>query len=154
MSNDLILTDVAASYGRASVLDGLSLTIAAGEFVSLLGASGCGKTTTLRVVSGFLPADRGTVTLGGRDLTRVPPNRRDIGLVFQTYALFPHMTVTDNVAFGLRQRGVAAAEVARRVGRMLERVGLHGFADRFSVNLSGGQRQRVAPAGPPSDRPC
>ena len=83
MSNDLILTDVAASYGRASVLDGLSLTIAAGEFVSLLGASGCGKTTTLRVVSGFLPADRGTVTLGGRDLTRVPPNRRDIGLVFR-----------------------------------------------------------------------
>ena len=144
MSLALTIEDVSARYGRTTVLDRLSLAVQPGEFVSLLGASGCGKTTTLRVVSGFLMPTGGAVRLGDRDIVNVPPNRRDIGLVFQTYALFPHMTVFDNVAFGLRQRRVSDADVERRVGEVLDRVGLSEFALRFPANLSGGQRQRVA----------
>ena len=144
MSVSLTLNSVSAAYGSVRVLENLSLDVAAGELVSLLGASGCGKTTTLRLVAGFLQPTSGTITLGDRDLTRLPAHNRNIGLVFQTYALFPHLTVRDNVAFGLKQRNVATAERLKRADAMIARVGLDGLADRYPGNLSGGQRQRVA----------
>ena len=144
MTQALILEHLTAHYGSTKVLDDLSLTVPAGELVSLLGASGCGKTTTLRLVAGFLEPTAGTITLGGKDLTRLPAHKRDIGLVFQSYALFPHLSVADNVGFGLKQRGVSGATRARRVADMLARVGLDPLADRLPGALSGGQRQRVA----------
>ena len=144
MTQALILQNLTAHYGTTKVLDDLSLTVPEGELVSLLGASGCGKTTTLRLVAGFLDPTAGTITLGGKDLTRLPAHKRDIGLVFQSYALFPHLSVADNVAFGLKQRGVATAERATRTAAMLARVGLGPLADRLPGALSGGQRQRVA----------
>ncbi|MCC6305316.1 MAG: ABC transporter ATP-binding protein [Rhodobacteraceae bacterium] len=144
MSVSLTLAGVSAHYGSTLVLENLDLHVAEGELVALLGASGCGKTTTLRLVAGFLQPSAGTIRLGERDLTRLPAHSRNIGLVFQTYALFPHLTVRDNVAFGLKQRGVAAAERARRAEAMIATVGLEGLADRHPANLSGGQRQRVA----------
>jgi putative spermidine/putrescine transport system ATP-binding protein len=144
MSKPLEINELSAQYGKTTVLDRLSLTLAEGEFVSLLGASGCGKTTTLRVVAGFLQPSGGSVRLGGADLLAMPAHKRDIGLVFQNYALFPHLSVFDNVGFGLRQRGVAASECQTRVMRALDRVGLQGFATRYPGALSGGQKQRVA----------
>ena len=144
MTQALILEHLTAHYGSTKVLDDLSLTVPAGELVSLLGASGCGKTTTLRLVAGFLEPTAGSITLGGKDLTRLPAHKRDIGLVFQSYALFPHLSVADNVGFGLKQRGVSGADRARRVAGMLARVGLDHLADRLPGALSGGQRQRVA----------
>ncbi|MEF2071579.1 ABC transporter ATP-binding protein [Consotaella aegiceratis] len=144
MTVSLALNSVSAHYGRTKVLEDLSLNVAAGELVSLLGASGCGKTTTLRLVAGFLQPTSGTIRLGDADLTRRPAHTRDIGIVFQNYALFPHLTVLDNVAFGLKQRKIAASERAKRAAAMLERVGLSSFADRYPAALSGGQRQRVA----------
>ena len=144
MTQSLVLSHVGAHYGANRVLDDLSLHVDAGELVSLLGASGCGKTTTLRLVAGFLTPTAGTITLGDRDLTRLPAHRRDIGLVFQNYALFPHLSVLDNVAFGLRQRGVDAVERKKRAVAMLERVGLAHLGDRVPAALSGGQKQRVA----------
>jgi putative spermidine/putrescine transport system ATP-binding protein len=144
MTQALILEHLTAHYGATRVLDDLSLTVPAGELVSLLGASGCGKTTTLRLVAGFLEPTAGTITLGGKDLTRLPAHRRDIGLVFQSYALFPHLSVADNVGFGLKQRGVSGPDRAQRVADMLARVGLDHLADRLPGALSGGQRQRVA----------
>lgn len=144
MTVSLNLTGVSAHYGQTRVLEDLNLHVAEGELVSLLGASGCGKTTTLRLVAGFLQPSGGKIMLGERDLTRLPAHARDIGLVFQTYALFPHLSVRDNVAFGLKQRGIGAAERAKRAEAMIATVGLEGFADRYPANLSGGQRQRVA----------
>ncbi|MDP3895651.1 MAG: ABC transporter ATP-binding protein [Mesorhizobium sp.] len=144
MTQPLAIDNLTAHYGTTRVLEDLSLSVAAGELVSLLGASGCGKTTTLRLVAGFLEPTAGTITLGGRDLTKLPAYRRDIGLVFQNYALFPHLTVLDNVGFGLKQRGVAGAEREKRARAMLERVGLATLADRLPGALSGGQKQRVA----------
>ncbi|SMY08940.1 ABC transporter ATP-binding protein [Flavimaricola marinus] len=144
MTVSLDLSDVTAHYGNTKVLEDLSLHVAEGELVSLLGASGCGKTTTLRLVAGFLEPTSGRIKLGETDLTRLPAHSRDIGLVFQTYALFPHLSVRDNVAFGLKQRGEGRAARQRKADEMIERVGLAGFADRFQANLSGGQRQRVA----------
>lgn len=144
MTQSLALHSITAHYGSTQVLENLSLQVGEGELVSLLGASGCGKTTTLRLVAGFLQPTSGTIMLGGRDLTRLPPHQRDIGLVFQNYALFPHLSVADNVGFGLKQRGISGADRARRVSAMLERVGLAHLADRLPGALSGGQKQRVA----------
>jgi len=144
VTQPLSVNSITAHYGTTKVLEDLSLDIAEGELVSLLGASGCGKTTTLRLIAGFLQPTSGTITLGGKDLTRLPAHARDIGLVFQNYALFPHMSVADNVGFGLKQRAVNADERKRRVMAMLERVGLTQFADRYPAALSGGQKQRVA----------
>jgi len=144
MTQTLTLSAISAHYGTTQVLENLSLSVGEGELVSLLGASGCGKTTTLRLVAGFLQPTSGTITLGGRDLTRLPPHQRDIGLVFQNYALFPHLSVADNVGFGLKQRGISGADRTSRVAAMLERVGLAHLADRLPAALSGGQKQRVA----------
>ncbi len=131
-------------FGAVAALDGLDLTVAPGELVTLLGPSGCGKTTALRVLAGLERADTGAVVVGGRDLARVPAHRRDMGMVFQSYSLLPHLDARDNVAFGLRLRGVGAAERARRAGEALELVGLSAQANRFAHEMSGGQQQRVA----------
>jgi len=123
---------------------GIDLEIAEGEFFSLLGPSGCGKTTTMRMVAGFEEPTEGAIRLHGRDVTGVPPNKRDVNMVFQSYALFPHMNVFENVAFGLRRKSVAKPEITRRVGEMLEIVDLAGRGERRPRELSGGQQQRVA----------
>ncbi len=126
------------------VLDDIALSVGKGEFVSLLGPSGCGKTTLLRILAGLLAPDRGRIILGGRDLGRLPPHRRKVGVVFQNYALFPHLTVSENVAFGLRARGVPKARIAPRVSELLAMVQLGPLAGRPIAQLSGGQQQRVA----------
>ncbi|GAB3148417.1 ABC transporter ATP-binding protein [Microbacterium neimengense] len=135
---------VVKDYGATRVLHGVDLDIAPGEFVSLLGPSGCGKTTALRVLAGLERATDGAVLLAGRDVSGVPTNKRDIGMVFQSYSLFPHLRVLENTAFGLRRRGVGKAEAARRATDALDLVGLGHLADRFPHQLSGGQQQRVA----------
>ncbi|MBN8874221.1 MAG: ABC transporter ATP-binding protein [Rhodospirillales bacterium] len=137
---------VAKRFGRATVLDALSLDVAEGEFISLLGPSGCGKTTLLRILAGLLTADAGRVTLAGRELGRLPPHKRNVGVVFQNYALFPHLTVAENIGFGLRARRVPKPEAAARVARGLEMIRLTHLADRPVTQLSGGQQQRVAMA--------
>ncbi|NRP90209.1 sn-glycerol-3-phosphate import ATP-binding protein UgpC [Ensifer adhaerens] len=144
MTVSLTIQSISAHYGKTPVLQDLSLSVAAGELVSLLGSSGCGKTTTLRLVAGFLQPTSGAIRLGDRDLTTLPAHARDIGLVFQNYALFPHLTVLENVAFGLKQRRIAAQERRQKAAAMLERVGLSGLGDRLPAALSGGQKQRVA----------
>ncbi len=130
--------------GKVVAVDGVTLDIAAGEFFSLLGPSGCGKTTSLRMIAGFEMPDRGRVHVGGQDITDVPVHRRDMGMVFQSYALFPHRTVAENVAFGLRMRDVPRPEIAKRVAASLAQVALTGLEDRKPGQLSGGQQQRVA----------
>jgi putative spermidine/putrescine transport system ATP-binding protein len=131
-------------YGAVEVVKGLDLQVAPGEIITLLGPSGCGKTTILRAIAGFVSPSQGVVRLDGRDITDVAPNKRNIGLVFQGYALFPHMSVFDNVAYGLRMRKVPMLEVRQRVERALTLVKLENFADRRPRELSGGQQQRVA----------
>jgi spermidine/putrescine transport system ATP-binding protein len=131
-------------FGETVALDGIDLGIAAGEYLVLLGPSGCGKSTLLGILGGFLEPSEGRVLIGGRDVTGVPPARRPTTTVFQDYALFPHMTLADNVGFGLRMRGVGRRERRVRAGEMLELVGLAGAGDRRPDALSGGQRQRVA----------
>ncbi|WP_164232815.1 ABC transporter ATP-binding protein [Microbacterium hydrocarbonoxydans] len=138
------LQGIVKRYGASTVLHGVDLDIAPGEFVSLLGPSGCGKTTLLRVLAGLEAADAGAVLLDGTDVSRIATNRRDIGMVFQSYSLFPHLRVVDNTAFGLRRRGAGRADAARRALDALALVGLADFADRFPHQLSGGQQQRVA----------
>src|SRR6476620_7163878 len=138
------LNDLTRVYGSVKALDGLTLHIEPGELVALLGPSGCGKTTALRILAGLDRATSGSVSVGGRDITRVPANKRDMGMVFQAYSLFPHMTVIDNVAFGLKLRGSDSAGRRRRAGDMLDLVGLSEHADRYAHQLSGGQQQRVA----------
>ena len=138
------LRSVVKDYGTTRVLHGVDLDVAPGEFVSLLGPSGCGKTTALRVLAGLEQATKGAVYLGDRDVSQVPTNKRDIGMVFQSYSLFPHLRVLDNTAFGLRRRGVRPAEAGRRAGDALDLVGLGHLADRYAHQLSGGQQQRVA----------
>jgi putative spermidine/putrescine transport system ATP-binding protein len=131
-------------YGPVTALDGLDLTLQPGELVALLGPSGCGKTTTLRLLAGLEDADEGRITVGGRDVTRVPASKRDMGMVFQAYSLFPHLTVLQNVAFGLRLRRMAKADRDRRAMEILELVGLTEQAARYAHQISGGQQQRVA----------
>ena len=141
---DLRLVGIEKRFGAVAVLGGVSLDVRAGEFLTLLGPSGCGKTTLLRIVAGLERADAGQVFLGERAIDRVPANRRPVNTVFQSYALFPHLDVFGNVAFGLRARGQGAAEVSRRVGDALDLLRLNGLAERRPDALSGGQRQRVA----------
>ncbi len=131
-------------YGAVVALDNLDLTVQPGELIALLGPSGCGKTTTLRLLAGLEDADTGTISVGGKDITRLPASKRDMGMVFQAYSLFPHMTVKQNVGFGLRLRGVSATERDRRALAMLELVDLTTQADRYPSQISGGQQQRVA----------
>jgi putative spermidine/putrescine transport system ATP-binding protein len=131
-------------YGSVLALDGLHLDVSGGEFLALLGPSGCGKTTALRAIAGFDRPDGGRVLLDGRDITDVPANKRDMGMVFQAYSLFPNLTVAENVAFGLRVRRRAKAERAGRAGELLDLVGLADRGDRYPHQLSGGQQQRVA----------
>ncbi len=143
---DLELCDLTKAFGPTLAVDRVSLTVEGGELVAFLGPSGCGKTTTLRMIAGFVAPTSGSIRVQGRDITAEPPHRRDMGMVFQSYALFPHMTVQRNVAFGLHAHGVAKAEVALRVATALELVGLEGLAGRYPRQLSGGQQQRVAVA--------
>jgi putative spermidine/putrescine transport system ATP-binding protein len=138
------LAAVRKSYGRVIAADGVDLEIAVGEFFTMLGPSGSGKTTLLRIIAGFERPDSGTVELGGTDVTRQPPYMRDVNTVFQDYALFPHMTVIENVEYGLKIRKVARAERRHRAEEMLDMVRLSGLGGRKPLQLSGGQRQRVA----------
>ena len=140
----LAMQGVAKAFRATTVIDGLDFSIARSEFVSLLGPSGCGKTTMLRMIAGLLQADRGAILLDGTDITRIPPHRRDVGVVFQNYALFPHLTVAENVAFGLEARKVSRDEIRRQVPAALELVRMTEFAQRPVTALSGGQQQRVA----------
>jgi len=138
------ITDLRKSYGNYVALDDVTLDIAAGEFLTLLGPSGSGKTTLLMALAGFVRPERGALLVGGRDVTRLPPNKRDIGVVFQNYALFPHMSVWENVEYPLRLRGVPKAQARERAEAALRRMELSGFGARDIAALSGGQRQRVA----------
>src|SRR5215470_2096133 len=135
---------VCKRFGGVTAVDRLSLDIFEGEFFALLGPSGCGKTTLLRLLAGFETPEEGRVLLDGTDLAGVPPHRRPVNMMFQSYALFPHLTVAGNVAFGLKQEGVPNGEIAARVNEMLALVKLEGFGARKPHQLSGGQRQRVA----------
>jgi spermidine/putrescine ABC transporter ATP-binding subunit len=138
------LTSISKYFADVPAVDRIDLAVATGEFLTLLGPSGCGKTTTLNLIAGFLTPDEGTIRLAGRTVDRLPSFRRDIGIVFQDYALVPHMSVAENVAFGLKMRRVAKPEITRRVAEALDLVHLSGFGDRRPMALSGGQRQRVA----------
>ena len=142
---DVRLERVEKSFdGRTRVVDRVDLTVAPGEFFALLGPSGCGKTTTLRMIAGFEEPDGGRITVGGEDVTRMPVHKRDMGMIFQSYALFPHRTVAENVAFGLRMRALGKSEIKGRVTQALRQVALEGYEDRRPAQLSGGQQQRVA----------
>jgi putative spermidine/putrescine transport system ATP-binding protein len=141
---DLQLRGLTKTYGAHTAVDGFDLEVAPGEFIALLGPSGCGKTTTLRMVAGFVEPTAGTILLGGRDVTAVPPHLRNMGMVFQSYALFPHMTVRKNIEFGLRSHRVDAKEIERRTQEVVALVGLGQYRDRYPRELSGGQQQRVA----------
>jgi spermidine/putrescine transport system ATP-binding protein len=147
------LKQVSKSFGDFVAVDSLDLEIASGEFFTLLGPSGCGKTTTLRMIAGFEEPTEGTVLIDGDDVGGIPSHKRPTNTVFQSYALFPHMSVSDNVAFGLRRQGVDGAETERRVNEELERVGLSQEANRRPAQLSGGQQQRVALARAIVNRP-
>lgn len=140
----LELKGITAGYGQNVILRDFNLNVERGEFVSLLGSSGCGKTTTLRLIAGFSEPMQGTISFDGRDYTHVPLHKRNFGFVFQSYALFPHMTVFDNVAFGLKMRRLDKATIERDVMQMLKLVDLEGFENRYPREMSGGQRQRVA----------
>src|SRR5437899_2091256 len=140
----LQLTGLGKMYGDVRAVAGVDLDIRQGELVVLLGPSGCGKTTTLRMIAGFVTPTAGEIRLGGRDITRQPPWKRNTGLVFQSYALFPHLSVADNIAFGLRMRKLPQAEVAGKVAEVLRLVRLEGLSGRLPRELSGGQQQRVA----------
>lgn len=140
----LDLRDVAKQFGNFTALQGVNLQIAKGEFVCFLGPSGCGKTTLLRIVAGLETPTRGRLQQAGRDITALPPAQRDYGIVFQSYALFPNLTVADNVAYGLVNRRRPAADVKARVSELLKLVGLPGSEGRFPAQLSGGQQQRIA----------
>jgi spermidine/putrescine transport system ATP-binding protein len=147
------LIGVTKRFGGVAAVDSLDLEAASGEFLSLLGPSGCGKTTTLRMLAGFEQPDAGSIRLSGVDIAGTPPYRRDVNTVFQHYALFPHMTVAENVAYGLRQKKVRGEEIRARVGAVLEMVAMNAYAGRRPKQLSGGQQQRVALARALVNRP-
>ncbi|GAB4524279.1 MAG: ABC transporter ATP-binding protein [Roseibium sp.] len=149
----LVAASVSKSFQGNRVLEKLDLEIGRGEFVSLLGPSGCGKTTLLRMIAGLLPVDSGTITLGGKVISSLPPHLRNVGVVFQNYALFPHLTVRENIAFGLRARGLSKAEAQETVNGFLDLIKLPDLADRYPSALSGGQQQRVAVARALAPRP-
>ena len=149
----LSFEQVSKRFGATTAVDGVSIEIGAGEFFALLGPSGCGKTTLMRIAAGFETPDEGRVTIGGVDVTARPPHRRPVNMMFQSYALFPHMSVADNVAFGLRREGMARADVAARVAEMVRLVQLQGMETRRPDQLSGGQRQRAALARALAKRP-
>jgi spermidine/putrescine ABC transporter ATP-binding subunit len=151
---DVRLRDLVKRYGATRALDGVSLDVAPGEFFTLLGPSGCGKTTTLRAVAGFVTPDGGDILIRGARVNDVPPHRRHVGLVFQSYALFPHRTVRQNVAFGLRMHGTLRAEIDRLVAEALALVQLPGHGERYPRELSGGEQQRVALARALVTRPA
>jgi putative spermidine/putrescine transport system ATP-binding protein len=140
----LELQGLVRHFGHVKALDGIEVSLGQGEFLSLLGPSGCGKTTALRLVAGFDRPDAGRIVVDGKDVTHVSPNKRDMGMVFQAYSLFPNMTAAQNVEFGLRIRGQHRADRHKRVGELLELVGLSGAGDRYPYQLSGGMQQRVA----------
>lgn len=143
--NELIeLKEIVKRFDDETILKSLDLSIKDGEFVTLLGPSGCGKTTTLRIIAGFETPDEGEVLFAGKNINKVPPNKRNINTVFQRYALFPHLNVKDNIAFGLKLRKTPQSEIDRKVEEMLELVNLKGFGSRSTASLSGGQQQRVA----------
>src|SRR6059058_3401199 len=150
---DIRLAGVRKTFGEVVAVDGVDLAIRRGEFFTLLGPSGSGKTTCLRMIAGFERPDAGRIELGGDDVSRLPPAERDVNTVFQDYALFPHMSVGDNVAYGLKVKGVAKGERSRRVEAALAMVRLDGYGDRRPSQLSGGQRQRVALARALVNRP-
>ena len=140
----LVLRGLRKRYGEATAVDGVDLEVRRGEFVTLLGPSGSGKTTTLRMIAGFTVQDVGSIEIGGEDMGRVPPHRRDVGMVFQNYALFPHMTAAQNVAFPLQMRRLSRSEQKARVAEVLALVRLESLGDRYPRQLSGGQQQRIA----------
>ncbi|MDO8732747.1 MAG: ABC transporter ATP-binding protein [Actinomycetota bacterium] len=143
-SSFLSLEDLTLAYGGQVAVERLNLSVREGELLALLGPSGCGKTTTMRAIAGLLTPQQGRILLDGQDITRLPPNQREVGLVFQSYALFPHLSVFENVAFGLRLRNVTGDEMKRRAMEAIDMVGLNGFERRLPRELSGGQQQRVA----------
>ena len=149
----LRLDGLGKSYGPTVAVDGVTLDIAEGELAVLLGPSGCGKTTVLRMVAGFVPPSAGDISLDGRSIVALPPHKRDLGLVFQSYALFPHLSVARNVAFGLEMRGVRGPALDERVAEMLRLARLEAMAGRLPRQLSGGQQQRVALARALAIRP-
>jgi iron(III) transport system ATP-binding protein len=149
----LRLVDVGRRFGSFVAVEGVNLEVAHGEFITLLGPSGCGKTTTLRMVAGFIAPDTGEIVFDGKRVNDVPPHRRNTAMVFQSYALFPHMTIAQNVSFGLKMRKLPAAEQASRVAEALEMVSLGGLEKRRPGELSGGQQQRVALARAIATRP-
>ena len=144
MENIVSLKDIVVTFDGEQILNSVSLDIKDKEFVTLLGPSGCGKTTTLRVIGGFLEPDSGTVTFEGKKINNLPPYKRNVNTVFQRYALFPHLNVYENIAFGLRVKKMSDKEIRKRVGEMLELVNLRGYEKRNISRLSGGQQQRVA----------
>ncbi|MBN8941024.1 MAG: ABC transporter ATP-binding protein [Rhizobiales bacterium] len=140
----LQISGLSKNFGGQPALTDIALDVAQGEFIALLGPSGCGKTTLLRCIAGFLQPEAGAIRIAGEDVTALPPYRRPLNTVFQNYALFPHMSVTENVAYGPRRKGTPRAEASSRAAEALELVGLSGFGDRYPRQLSGGQQQRVA----------
>ena len=150
---EIRLANLTKRFGEVVAVDDVSLTIDTGEFFSLLGPSGCGKTTTLRMIGGFDLPTGGRIELRGQDVTRLPPDKRPVNMVFQSYALFPHLDVAGNIAFGLKRRGVDAGEIRRRTGEVLELVSLPGYEQRRTHEMSGGQQQRIALARALVNRP-
>ena len=153
MNSILELKNIKKAFGDTVVLNGIDLTVQPGEFITLLGSSGCGKTTTLRIISGLETPDSGTVLLEGVDMTHAEPNRRNVHTVFQNYALFPHMNVGANIGYSLKLQGMKKPDIQKKVKEMLELVQLEGYENRMPGELSGGQRQRVAIARSVVDSP-
>jgi len=152
-NGSVVLEGVTKKFGGATAVDDISLHVRPGEFLSLLGPSGCGKTTTLRMLAGFEEPDTGRIRISGQDVLGIPPHKRNVNTVFQAYALFPHMSVAENVSYGLRQKGTPKSEIRQRVTESLDLVQMRSFADRKPTQLSGGQQQRIALARALINRP-